>query len=151
MRLASIFLPLLAASPVPAQVAFPCDWQAGVDAIVEPWEDNSATFSNGVIRVALLDMIEPAAAAAFLLILHPPFDEVGGRACTIVGVDKGLGCGTIQFNELSADYTPETGLVLNVPAVIYLPEQSFRNIALLSITVNQSTGNVAIEQELGHE
>ena len=50
----------MVASASSAQTAFPCDWQARADAIVEPWEENSKTFANGAVRVALLDTIEPA-------------------------------------------------------------------------------------------
>jgi len=148
-----LFAALIAAlaAPAAAQTAFPCDWQAQVDAIVEPWEDNSATFANGAVRVALLDVIEPAAAAAYLLVLHPPIDEVGGRTCTLVGLDGGLGYAAIFFNELTADYDPSAGLKITVPAIIYLPEQSFQNSALVSIVVNQSTGDVTVTQALGRE
>ena len=131
-----------------AQTAFPCDWQARADSIVEPWEDNSATFANGAVRVALLDTIEPAAAAFYLLVMHPPIDEVGGRTCTVVGLDDGLGYAGIAFSELEADYDPATGLIFNVPAIIYLPEQSFQNSALLTIAVNQSSGEVSVSQVL---
>ncbi len=139
------------ALPAAAQTAFPCDWQARADAIVEPWEENTATFANGAVRVALLDTIEPAAASAYLLIIHPPYDELGGRTCSVVGLDDGLGYAAIFFSELEADYDPATGLILQVPAVIYLPEQSFQNSAYLKIAVNQSTGDVTVTQALGNE
>ncbi len=151
MRLFAPVIATLLASPLAAQTAFPCDWQARADAIVEPWEDNSATFANGAVRVALLDVIEPGAASTYLLVLHPPYDELGGRACTVVGLDDGLGYAEIHFNALEADYDSETGLTLRVPAIIYLPEQSFQNSALLTITVNQSTGDVTVTQALGNE
>ncbi|MCF2905743.1 hypothetical protein L0666_12165 [Octadecabacter sp. CECT 8868] len=144
-------LPLIAtlfATPVAAQTAFPCDWQARADAIVEPWEDYSRTFADGKVRVALLDTIEPAAAAMYLLILHPPFDELSGRTCTVVGLDEGLGYAGMFFEELDAVYDPATGLTFTIPAIIYLPEQSFQNLALLSISVNQSSGDVTVTQEL---
>jgi hypothetical protein len=141
----------VAASAVSAQTAFPCDWQARADSIVEPWEENSKTFANGAVRVALLDTIEPAAAAFYLLVLHPPFDEVGGRTCTVVGLDDGLGYAAIFFSELEAGYDPAQGLLLTVPAVIYLPEQSFQNSTALTIAVNQSSGDVTVTQELGNE
>lgn len=139
------------AAPVTAQVALPCDGIEQADAIVEPWEENIAAFANGSVRVALLDGIEPAAAAAFLLVLYPPVDEVGARRCSVVGLDEGLGYGAIFFDELQATYDPSSGLTLNVPAVIYLPEQSFQNTALLSVTINQATGAVTVAQELGNE
>lgn len=134
----------LCAGAATAQVAAPCDWQARADAIVEPWEENSATFSDGAVRVALLDTIEPAAAAAYLLILHPPYDEVGGRRCTVVSLDEGLGYAAMMFEELTAEYDPARGLMFQIPATIYLPEQSFQNAALLTITVNQATGDVNV-------
>ncbi|SLN29277.1 hypothetical protein [Pseudooctadecabacter jejudonensis] len=141
----------LCAGAATAQLAAPCDWQARADAVVEPWEDYSATFSNGAVRVALLDTIEPAAAAFYLLILHPPYDEVGGRTCTVVGLDDGLGYAGMIFEELTADYDPARGLIFQIPAIIYLPEQSFQNSTLLTITVNQATGDVSVTQELGNE
>jgi len=134
-----------------AQTAVPCDWQARADAIVEPWEENTAIFANGAVRVALLDVIEPAAAAAYLLILHPPVDELGGRTCTVVGLDDGLGYAAIYFDDLTADYDPSRGLVFKVPATIHLPEQSFQNTALVSITVNQSSGDVTVSQVVGND
>lgn len=149
-----ILLPLivtLIASPAVAQTAFPCDWQARADTIVEPWEDNSATFANGAVRVALLDTIEPAAAAAYLLVIHPPVDEIGGRTCTVIGLDDGLGYAAIFFSDLTASYDPAVGLTLKVPAIIYLPEQNFQNSALLTVVINQSTGDVAVTQALGGE
>lgn len=131
-----------------AQAAYPCDWEARADAIVEPWEENSATFANGAVRVALLDVAEPAAAAFFLLILHPPHNELGLRQCTVVGLDEGLGYAAIFFDKLKAGYDPAQGLTFDVPAIIYLPEQSFQNSALLHITVNQAAGDVRVTQDL---
>lgn len=151
MRPVFIALAACLAGPATAQVANPCDWEARADAIVEPWEDHTATFANGAIRVALLDVTEPAAASYFLLVLHPPTDELGLRTCTTVSLDDGLGYAFIDFAALDAAYDPALGLTLNVPAIIYLPEQSFQNSALLKIIVNQSTGEVAVSQRLGNE
>lgn len=151
MRCILPLITTLFASPLAAQTSFPCDWQARADAIVEPWEDNTAVFADGAVRVALLDTIEPAAAAFYLLILHPPFDELGARTCTVVGLDDGLGYANMKFNELEAEYDPATGLTFNVPAAIYQPEQSSQNMALLSIVVNQATGTVNVTQDLGSE
>ena len=145
--LVSLFT-LAAAAPVAAQTSFPCDWQARADAIVEPWEENTATFADGAVRVALLDVAEPAAAAFYLLILHPPVDDLGLRTCTTVGLDDGLGYAAIFFEELEAGYDPAVGLTLTFPAIIYLPEQSFQNSALVSVSVNQATGEVLVSQDL---
>ncbi len=151
MRRALSLLALLAAAPATAQVAFPCDWQARADAIVEPWDENTATFAKGAVRVAHLDVAEPASAAAYLLILHPPIDGPAGRHCTVVGRSTELGYAAILFDELQASYIAGKGLTLTLPAIIYLPEQNFQNTTLLSITVNQTTGVVDVTQELGRE
>ena len=149
-RLFSVLVGLLAGG-AQAQTAIPCDWQARADAIVEPWEENSRTFANGEIRVAYLDVIEPAAASAYLLFLHPPYDELGGRTCTVVGLDEGLGYGGFIFSEIAAEYDPASGLSITVPGFIYLPEQSFQNSALIRTTINQATGEVTVSQKLGNE
>ena len=151
MRLISLMISGFLAAPAAAQTALPCDWQARADAIVEPWDDNTATFANGAVRVALLDVIEPAAGAFYLLILHPPYDELGSRVCTVVGLDESIGYANIDFNGLEARYDPARGLTFEVPATIYLPEQSFQNPALVSITVNQATGAVTVNQAFGNE
>jgi hypothetical protein len=69
----------------------------------------------------------------------------------VVGLDENLGYANIDFNFLEADYDPARGLTFEVPATIYLPEQSFQNPALVSITVNQATGVVTVKQALGNE
>ena len=148
MRLILLTFLTFLAHPLAAQVAMPCDWQARADAIVEPWEENTRTFANGAVRVALLDVAEPAAAAYYLLILHPPTDSLGLRNCTVIGQGNGLGYAFIEFNSLEAGYDPATGLTLTVPAIIYLPEQSFQNSTQLTIGVNQSNGDVTVTQDL---
>ena len=151
MRLLSLLFLLVSVTTAHAQTSFPCDWQARADAIVEPWEENIRSFANGEVRIAYLDTIEPAAAAAYLLVLHPPYDEVGGRTCTIVGLDEGLGYAGFYFSDIEASYDPTSGLTVSVPAVIYLPEQSFQNSALVRVTINQATGEVSVSQKLGSE
>ena len=150
MRHILLTFAVLFGSPLAAQTALECGWQARADAIVEPWEDNSATFANGAVRVALLDVAEPAAAAYYLMILHPPINEAG-RTCTVIGQSENLGYAAIFFNDLDAGYDPAVGLTFTVPAIIYLPEQDFQNSTLLSIAVNQSTGQVTVTQDLGNE
>lgn len=147
---ALVFMAPLAA-PASAQVALPCDWQARADAIVEPWEDNTATFAQGAIRVAVLDVLEPAASSAYLLVIHPPYDEIGARTCSVIAQDENLGYAGFNFEDLTAGYDPATGLTLKVPAIIYMPEQSFQSTTLVSITINQATGRVDVSQAFGNE
>ncbi|KMW60549.1 hypothetical protein AIOL_000711 [Candidatus Rhodobacter oscarellae] len=61
LRILSVVTALLA--PIGA-TALNCDaYQASALALPEPWEAHTRTYSNGAIRVALLDLIEPAAGA----------------------------------------------------------------------------------------
>lgn len=121
----------------------PCDELAGAEFIAEPWEENSATFANGDIRVALLDGIEPAAAAYRLLILSPPYDEVGGRQCRMVGIPGGHGYGAIEFAARHASYDPETGLTLILPARQPDPDPAGDDGWFqLAVRINQQTGEI---------
>lgn len=149
MRSVLAFVTTLMATPIAAQVALPCDWQARADAIVSPWEEkNSATFANGDVRVALIDVAEPAGASFYLHITHPPYDSLGLRTCTVVGLGENIGYAAIFFDELEAGYDPAGDFKFEVPAIIYLPEHNFQNSALLSITVNQALGEVIVKQRL---
>lgn len=141
--------PLIAAclaAPAAAQTALQCDWQADVLNIVEPWEENTVTFADGDIRVALLDVAEPAAAAFYLLILHPPEEIPGLRTCTVVGLDDGLGYSSINFNDIESGGSTETGLTLTVPVTVHVPEQSSPDDAVILVAINQATGDVAVSE-----
>ncbi|SDF71012.1 hypothetical protein SAMN04488117_106224 [Celeribacter baekdonensis] len=133
-------LPLMAQ----AQEATPCDWRASAASVVEPWDENARTFANGAVRLALLDTIEPAAAAFHVLVLSPPFDEVGGRQCRIISADAaGSGFEAIDFAALEADYEPSTGLLFMMPARLYDPEDGPVKMGRLSFALNQATGEIA--------
>mgnify|MGYP000713528392 CR=1 FL=1 len=141
----------LLATPATAQEVVECDWRATAAALAEPWEDNSATFANGAVRIALLDTIDPAAGALHLLVLSPPFNELGDRQCRVVSHGQGVGFAGLYFSELEAGYDPAKGLTFSVPVQIYLPEESFSNGGQLHIALNQSTGAIAVDLELGNE
>jgi len=129
----------------------PCDWRAAPDAIVEPWEENSRTFANGAVRLALLDTVEPAAGAFHLLILSPPYGEMGERQCLVISRGGGMGWAGISFGQMEADYDPARGLVFGIPAQFYDPELSFQNPMFLEITLRQDTGEVTVRELIGPE
>jgi hypothetical protein len=139
---ALLTLALLSATPVTAQAVMPCDWQANAQALVEPWEETSRQFANGAVRVALLDTIEPAAGAFYLLVLSPPYDDVGGRQCKVIGAAPGIGFAGLDFGALASGYDPARGLTLQMPVTLFMPEDGTTRATLLNVTVNQSTGNV---------
>ena len=141
----------LLASPLTAQEVSDCDWRASAQAIVEPGEDNSRTFANGDVRVALMDAIEPAMGAFHLLVLTPPFDEIGARQCKVISFDQGMGFTTLDISSLQADYVPGRGLELQMLGRIAAPEYDFTNVVNLWVIINQSTGDIATFMELGSE
>lgn len=135
-------LPALAQDPAASVPATPCDDYTRADAIMEPWEANTATYANGQVRIAVLDFIEPAAAAIKLMVISPPRDEVGGRQCRIVALPDGHGFGNVDFAARSASYSAENGLVISLPVFSGPPDSGDEGWAQLYISINQTTGQV---------
>ena len=129
-------------TPVAAQSISDCEWQASAAALVEPWETHTQVFADGAVRLALLDTIEPAAAAYHLLVLSPPYNEVGDRQCQTIGSGDLIGFSGIMWNDLVAGYDAEVGLLFEVPVSVYDPETGDFPTALLSFTLNQTTGDI---------
>ncbi|MBD3802109.1 MAG: hypothetical protein IE919_02595 [Thioclava sp.] len=136
----------LASGPVAsaAQEVTPCDFRASAENIVEPWEENSRTFANGAVRVALLDTIEPGAAAFHILLLSPPFDDVGGRQCRMISPARGFGFYSVDFQALEAAYDPATGLSFALP-VQAVDETGNPKPHRLHFTLNQASGAISAE------
>ncbi len=120
----------------------PCHWQTSARNIVEPWEDNMRAFANGEVRVVNLDTIEPAVGFAYLMIISPPRDVMGGRQCRVIGAAENIGFAGLDFDTLSADYDPAVGLMFEVVASVYAPETDTIERRFLNITLNQQTGDV---------
>lgn len=138
----------LLAMPVTAQHVAECDWQSGARNIAEPWGDNTETFGNDDVRLALLDTIEPAAAAFHLLVLSPPYTEVGDRQCRVISFSEGYGFFGIYFAQLKASYDPKTGLTFKLPIRVYSQSDHGSDPAMLTVTLNQSTGDITASYAL---
>lgn len=147
MRPILLSLALLLSSPVTAQVVGECNPAlAQADSIVEPWEDNTLTVSAGEVRLAVLDAIEPGAVPYHLLILTPPYGELGARMCWLVS----QGAGGIGFSSLTlAGRSVATDAIGRVTLV--LQAGTFNDItgvsdpATLSLTIDPSTGVVTAQ------
>lgn len=137
--------PALAMDPTASAEAVLCPPEMSLDAIVEPWEDNSAGYANGDVRVALLDMIEPAAAAFQLVILHPPRDELGGRQCHLIAPSPHMGFAEIRFAERQVSYDPAKGLTITLPIRIESGMGAEEGWSLTAIEINQQTGEVSYQ------
>lgn len=130
------------AAPLAAQQVSDCDGQVRADAIAEPWERNTRTFANRTVRLALLDTIEPAVGAYRLLILAPPYDELGARQCKTVGLEPGLGFAALDFGGLETSYDPDIGLTFFMRAYTYDAEAGTGIPVRLEVTLNQTSGAI---------
>lgn len=133
----------VAASPVFANgvQVMDCDWQSSARNIVEPWEDNSRSFSNGKTRVAALDTVEPAAGWAYVLVLSPPYSEVGDRQCKVIGY-SGSGFAGMDFSQLRSAYDPASGLSFTIPVDVYDFNHGLGVPRQLWFQLNQATGDI---------
>lgn len=136
-------LVLALSGAVQAQEVGRCDdFRSSAQAIAEPWEQNTRLFANSEVRLAILDTIEPAAGAFHLLILSPPYDEVGGRQCAVVSAADTIGFAGLDLADMRAGYDPARGLTFAIPATRWTPDNDAFVPAVLSVTLNQSTGAI---------
>lgn len=117
-------------------------WQASARNVPEPWEQYSRTFANGAIRVTLLDTIEPAAGAFYVMVQTPPYDELGGRHCYLLMEENGMGFAGLEFQQIQASYDPADGLTIRIPATLFAPATGGFDPAILAFSINQATGVV---------
>ena len=74
-------LAMMLAAPAQAGPAAvrPCGDGERVDTVAEPWEDNTASYAEGRVRVAKLDTIEPAGAPVHLPRIARDMGELGAQ------------------------------------------------------------------------
>lgn len=130
------FLPLKSS----AQSVGECDWRASSELLAEPWEMLTRTFANGQIRAAVIDTIEPAAAAFHLLVLSPPYDEFGIRQCRLVSWGDS-GFAGLDLSRGVASYDPSRGLTIQLPATLWSEGDQYSE-HWLSVTINSATGDI---------
>lgn len=130
-----------------AQDVVDCDWQARADNIAEPWDENTALFANGAVRLAKLDTVEPAMGGYHMLVISPPFDELGFRQCKVITWEQTIGFAGLDFPSLDANYDPARGLVFTIPARVAAGDEI--TDATLTFALNQSTGEIAPRVEVG--
>ena len=138
---ATLALSMALALPATAQDVADCDWRGAAQAIAEPWEDNTATFANGAVRLAVMDVMEPAAGAYHLLILSPPRNELGERQCRVMSAQGSFGFAGLSLQGATAAYDPTTGLTVVLPAKRSSGGDVFTD-ASLHVTINQATGTI---------
>ncbi len=131
------------AGPALAQSLGTCDdYRSSIFALAEPWEDSTRVFADGAVRLAVADTIEPAAAAFHLVLLAPPYDEVGARTCTVISGDEGTGFAGLTLVGIEAEGDAATGLRFGIPATRWLPDTDSYADAVLTVTLNPATGAI---------
>ena len=135
LALPLLMLPSLGAAQEYVVSVMDCDWQASAWNIVEPWEANTRTFSEGKTRLAMLDTVEPAAGWAYVLVLSPPYSELGDRQCKVIGLN-GMGFAGMDFQSLTASYNPATGLRFVLPVDVDDFDTGMPAPATLGFTLN---------------
>ena len=143
MKVLSILCALmLSASTVSAQSVSDCNAaQTDFDAIPEPWSEHTKSFANGQVRLAVLDMIEPAAGAYHILVLSPPQQEFGARLCQIISNQDMIGFTRIDFAALASVYDSEMGLTFGLPVQKMKAGGGIYD-DFLAFSVDQSTGSI---------
>lgn len=141
-RYALFPIALFTAAPVMAATVTECDIRAGAQFIAEPWEKNTATFAEGAIRLAVIDMKEPAGAPSYLMVLSPPFNEVGERQCRLIEAQPHFGFYQIDLATIEARQDAETGLTLRIPVTDYGDGSPTPPPFPLTVTINQATGEI---------
>ena len=114
-------------------------------------EVKSKTFANGKIVLTLLDAGTPSHGAKYVRVEWPPVDTVPAETCRILGFDDTTGFAAVYFDDIKSAYDPSKGLTLSVPALFVLPQESFLNTMLVHMTINQATGEISTETELGND
>lgn len=141
---------LLLASPAAAQSVGDCGDIVSARNLAEPWEQSSASYAEGAVRLAVIDTMEPAAAAVHLMVLSPPRNEIGDRQCRLVSLSQAdggapFGFFAIDFAARSASYDPSRGLVVRLPVESFVPETGSGDPAEMTLIINQSTGEITAD------
>lgn len=134
------FALMIFAQTATAQQVGNCDWRASAYSLAEPWSENTRLFSNGKTRLALLDTLEPALGAFHILVLSPPYNELGERQCRVISYSDTIGFAGLSFAGLQAQYDPSVGLGFAIPGTEYVPETAGQRPIYLLFTLNQATG-----------
>ncbi|MDG1739421.1 MAG: hypothetical protein P8L68_09235 [Paracoccaceae bacterium] len=139
-----LVLGLIAASWATPILASPtlseCGWQASAQYLVEPWSENTATFSNGATRIAMIETVEPAAGSYGLLILSPPLNDFGERQCRVIH-----GFANLSLEGMTSAYDPAIGLQISVTAQVFLESEGEFASAKVDIVINQSSGEISYD------
>jgi len=120
-----------------------CDtWEANARNLVLLPEPGIQTYANGAVQILHLDTGgSPACCSSHLMVLTAA-PEGEYYDCALVSFSGQDGFAWLSVPETHSTYDPGAGLLLEVPARIYLPEQSFTNGGFLTLLINQASGDL---------
>ena len=106
------------------------------------WHDPTRTYANGDIRLIKIDIEEPSCCAKFVMVLHPRPGQPY-YACTLIGLQEGLGFRSFSLRHVQSSYDPKIGLSLTLPVRSFDGFDYLRDA--LYLTINQALGTVVAE------
>ena len=124
MKSIFVLMAMLLASMASAQRVQPCfdgariPYRATAEAIAEPWAENTRSFADGKVRIAVMDTGEPAYGAYYLMVMYWAGGENEVRTCDLVSQGE-LGFVGMTLNGMEASYKAGLGLVFKVPTTFY--------------------------------
>ena len=128
-----------------------CDWVASAGNLVEPWAETTRTYSDGAVRIALLDTQgEPVCCSYHLLILSP--NPEYGEDCHVLSDLPGMGFRQIFLEDSASRYDAGKGLLLTIPVGRFDLDTGGvdpASIGPVSIRINQASGKVTLETASG--
>jgi len=138
---------LAAAAPAHAAWLGDCNDYASAGLIAEPWEQNTRTFYNGQVRVAVVDTNgEPVCCSSWLVVIFPDKDdELGGRTCMMLGSEEGLGFTGIDVKTIKSSYAAATGLTLTVPVKRLNDDSSGQRTEVVTLKLDLRTSKLTIK------
>ena len=126
-----------------AQTLSNCDdWRSSAASIGEPWEANTKLYAEDSVRLAIMDVGEPAAGSYRLLILTTTVEVPIERLCSVMSFDDDLGFAELSFDGATDSTDPKNGLTIKIPAKRWLAVTDTYADALLTVSINPATGDI---------
>jgi hypothetical protein len=129
MKFLALIALVLTSVTAQAGVVGECGTLNALENLAEPWEENTKTFYNGQVRIALVDTGgEPVCCSTHLVIMVPQNDEMGGSKCMVYSqvkyseeeIPSYMGFQNIDFKNIEASYDSTKGLTLSIPYTTYI-------------------------------
>lgn len=121
-----------------AQSVRDCSKSGQRTVMVEPYSENTKSYSNGKTNVTLVDT---GADRAWLMlqVTSPPLQQSGAPTCQLISFDDYIGFEKVLMVDLQALYDPAVGLMFDIPVIT--PEVS-NKWTRLQFDLNQATGKL---------